>query len=67
MTSCSYTHTHCRLGAGLDQARLGKGAGGIEREGREAGSDGEAERMTVHHFIYGGTVSDTFTLVALHK
>lgn len=31
------------------------------QEGR-AGSDGEAERATVHHFCYGGTVSDTFTL-----
>lgn len=36
----------------------------MRQGGREVGSDGEAERMTVHHFIYGGTVSDTFTLVA---
>ncbi len=42
------------------------------RQSRQAGSDGEGEeRMTVHHFDSGGTVSGTFILVdctnELHK
>ena len=39
-------------GRGLD----GQGGWEDSERGREAGSDGEGERMTVHHFYYGGTV-----------